>query len=146
MYISENIDETSMTFAQALFISETKGVSIVPTYYSFSAKESVQFYINKEDGRFYSQDTDQKAKVTNISQERLKQHWEVYTGSYPQYHVTLAYKKRRFKEISEELGINFKRLTEFLKLAKELQNSNELNNIESIDTKALLNSIREFDY
>ena len=99
MYESYVINHTDMPLAEALLVSERDKVSIVPSYYSDSAKDTVQYYINPDDKNFYCQNLDQRPRPYGISQERLTQRWEVYHGSHLQYHKSMEYKRLRFKEL-----------------------------------------------
>jgi hypothetical protein len=114
------INYSDMSFSEALFVSEREGVSIVPTYYSVSAKNDVQYYFNQSDKKFYCQNLDQKPRVYNVAQERYSQRWEVYYGSYPQYHKSLEYKKARFEELSKKLKEHFSDFQEYKELEKEI--------------------------
>lgn len=130
MQFTFDLQTEDMSFAQALVFSEQTGKSIVPKRYSKEAKEHVQFYINPEDGLFYCQDYDCKARQISANTERQKDRWEIFEGTYTQYHSTLAFKKKRLKELAEELGINLQKMAEFQKLKKYLQEIDELDELE----------------
>lgn len=125
----------NMSFAQAVLLSEQNRVSVVPKRYSKEAKEHVQFYINPEDGLFYCQDYDHKARQISANTERQGDRWELFEGTYAQYHSTLAFKKKRLKELAEELGINLQKIAEFQKLRKYLQDVGELDVPETFITE-----------
>lgn len=130
-----DLQTDNMSFAQALFFSEHMEKSIVPKRYSKEAKEHVQFYINPEDGLFYCQDYDHKARQISANTERQGDRWELFEGTYAQYHSTLAFKKKRLRELAEELGINLQKVAEFQKLRKYLQDVGELDVLETFITE-----------